>query len=66
MSINLAGKNCPDCGKPLHIGQHKFDDGLFEVWNCKECGFKKETPIQEKIKYIRFSKLFVNLNFFRD
>ncbi len=50
MSINLAGKNCPDCGKPLHIGQHKFDDGLFEVWNCKECGFKKETPIQEKIK----------------
>jgi len=41
--------NCPECRKPLHEGQHKFADGLFEVWYCKKCGFKKEVPIKEKI-----------------
>lgn len=36
--------NCPRCGKPLHKGQHKFDDGYYEVAYCKECGFRQEKP----------------------
>ncbi|MBI4980216.1 zf-TFIIB domain-containing protein [Candidatus Woesearchaeota archaeon] len=41
--------NCPDCGKTLHVGQHKFADGLFEVYYCKECGFRKEEKIKEEM-----------------
>jgi transcription elongation factor Elf1 len=37
--------NCPECKKELHKGQHKFSDGMYEVFYCKDCGFRKETPI---------------------
>jgi len=42
-------ENCPECKKPLHHGQHKFADGLFDVLYCKDCGFRKEVP--EKINF---------------
>lgn len=41
--------NCPECNKILHVGQHKFADGLYEIHYCKECGYRKETPIKERI-----------------
>ncbi|HLD72882.1 MAG TPA: hypothetical protein VJA23_04815 [Candidatus Nanoarchaeia archaeon] len=41
--------NCPECNKILHVGQHKFADGLYEIYYCKECGYRKEVPIKEKI-----------------
>ncbi len=41
--------NCPDCGSKLHIGQHKFADGMFEVYYCKNCGYKKEVLVKEKL-----------------
>jgi len=25
--------------------QHRFADGVFDVWYCKNCGFRKETLI---------------------
>ena len=37
--------NCPECHKQLHEGQHKYVDGLFLVKYCKNCGFRKEIPI---------------------
>lgn len=37
--------NCPECKKELHHGQHKFADGMYDVFYCKECGFRKENPI---------------------
>jgi len=37
---------CPECHKPLHKGQHKFNDGIYEVNYCKDCGYRKETPIK--------------------
>jgi len=43
-------QTCPECQKPLHIGQHSFADGLFETWYCKDCGFRKEMPVKEKLK----------------
>lgn len=39
---------CPECHQKLHEGQHKFADGFFEVWYCKNCGFRKEVPIEGK------------------
>lgn len=36
---------CPECHKMLHSGQHKFADGMYHVWYCKDCGFKKELPM---------------------
>ena len=46
---------CPDCGEKLHEGQHKFADGMYYVSSCKECGFKNETPLEEKrrIKHLK-------------
>jgi RNase P subunit RPR2 len=38
--------NCPDCHKPLHRGQHKFADGMYDVSYCKKCGFRKESPLE--------------------
>jgi len=38
--------DCPECGKKLHDGQHKFADGVFAVQYCKGCGFRKETPVE--------------------
>ncbi len=37
--------HCPDCKKHLHEGQHKYADGMFKVFYCKDCGFRKETPL---------------------
>ncbi|MDP3989643.1 MAG: zf-TFIIB domain-containing protein [archaeon] len=37
--------HCPECKKQLHEGQHKFSDGMFKVWYCKSCGFRKEVPL---------------------
>ena len=47
--------NCPDCGSILHKGQHRYDDGLYFVFFCKECGFKKELPLydNDKIRHIK-------------
>ncbi len=39
-------KDCPECHKPLHEGQHKYADGLFHVKYCKDCGFRKEVAIE--------------------
>ena len=39
--------SCPECNKPLHQGQHRYADGLFEVRYCKECGFRKELPLKD-------------------
>ncbi|MBT4334619.1 hypothetical protein HOD61_02275 [archaeon] len=46
---------CPDCNSELHEGQHRFADGLYYVISCKNCGFKKETPMEDhnKIKHLR-------------
>jgi len=41
-------ENCPECHKNLHEGQHKFADGLYHVQYCKDCGFRKEVPIENK------------------
>ncbi len=41
-AIQDMGKKCPDCGEPLHIGQERHSDGLFNVEYCKACGFKTE------------------------
>jgi len=38
-------KKCPDCGAKLHDGQHKFEDGMYLVVYCKECGFRREEPL---------------------
>ncbi|MEK6950163.1 MAG: hypothetical protein AABX13_00365 [Nanoarchaeota archaeon] len=38
---------CPDCHKPLHQGQHRYADGIYEVWYCKSCGFRKEAPVKD-------------------
>ncbi|HLC90507.1 MAG TPA: hypothetical protein VJI15_01960 [Candidatus Nanoarchaeia archaeon] len=37
--------NCPECRRELHKGQHKFADGMYEVFYCKNCGFRKEIPL---------------------
>ncbi|MBI2572896.1 hypothetical protein HYV86_03495 [Candidatus Woesearchaeota archaeon] len=39
---------CPDCMMPLHTGQHKFADGMYEVQYCKECGFRKEIGLKHE------------------
>lgn len=39
-------KSCPECSHILHEGQHKYADGLFKVFYCKKCGFRKEVPIE--------------------
>ncbi|HIG96314.1 TPA: hypothetical protein HA249_05510 [Candidatus Woesearchaeota archaeon] len=36
--------NCPECKHPLHEGQHRFNDGLYTVKYCKQCGFREEKP----------------------
>ena len=41
-NIEDVGKKCPDCGAKLHVGQKKFEDGMFFVEYCKECGFREE------------------------
>ena len=48
-------ENCPDCGSKLHIGQHRFNDGLYMVYSCKECGFKEEEPLdsEERIRHMK-------------
>lgn len=38
--------NCPECKKPLKVGEHKFVDGKFEVIYCKHCGFRDEKLIK--------------------
>jgi len=38
----LTQNECPECGHSLHKGQHKFSDGIFEVFYCKNCGYRKE------------------------
>jgi len=38
---------CPECGKPLHQGQHKFEDGIYVVAYCKHCGYREEEPLKE-------------------
>jgi len=45
MEIKLTQENCPECGKNLHKGQHKFADGMFEIFYCKECGYRKEITL---------------------
>jgi DNA-directed RNA polymerase subunit M/transcription elongation factor TFIIS len=40
--LKLTQTCCPECGKLLHKGQHKFPDGMFNVFYCKECGYRKE------------------------
>ncbi|HLC88806.1 MAG TPA: zf-TFIIB domain-containing protein [Candidatus Nanoarchaeia archaeon] len=39
--------DCPECGQKLHTGQHKFNDGLYEISYCKKCGYRKEEPISQ-------------------
>jgi len=39
--------NCPDCKDKLHVGQHKFSDGMYDVKYCKNCGYRDETPIKD-------------------
>jgi DNA-directed RNA polymerase subunit M/transcription elongation factor TFIIS len=41
----MQQNNCPDCGKMLHFGQHKFTDGMYNVSYCKKCGYRKEAPV---------------------
>lgn len=38
-------KQCPECHKTLHEGQHKFADGMFMVHYCKSCGYREEKGI---------------------
>ena len=38
-------EKCPECKKDLHYDQHKFSDGMYDVWYCKDCGYKKEKPL---------------------
>jgi lysyl-tRNA synthetase class I len=38
--------NCPECGKSVHTGQHKYPDGMYHIEYCKDCGYRKETPIK--------------------
>ncbi len=42
----MTQTNCPECGKTLHQGQHKFSDGFYFVSYCKKCGYKKEVPLE--------------------
>ena len=48
ISLIIMQNNCPECDKPLHKGQHKYADGLFNVSYCKVCGYRKEVPMEEK------------------
>ncbi|MFA6462189.1 MAG: hypothetical protein WCV90_08060 [Candidatus Woesearchaeota archaeon] len=43
----LTQNDCPECGTSLHKGQHKFADGMFEVFYCKSCGYRKEIGMKE-------------------
>jgi len=36
---------CPECQRELHHGQHKFSDGMYDIFYCKNCGFRKEDPV---------------------
>ena len=47
---------CPGCGNKLHEGQHKFADGIYYVISCKNCGFRKEEPLEDE-KRIRHLKI---------
>ena len=40
----LTQTTCPECGKILHAGQHKYADDMFDVHYCKDCGYRKEVP----------------------
>lgn len=40
--------HCPECKGSLHVGQHKFADGMYDVQYCKKCGFKTEKPLTGK------------------
>ena len=42
--MNFKYKKCPECHKELHHGQHKFDDGMYDVYYCKKCGYRREEP----------------------
>jgi len=44
----MIQKKCPECGKSLHKGQHKFADGMFDVSYCKDCGYRNETPLNNQ------------------
>ena len=46
--MKLIRNDCPDCKYKLHKGQHRFKDGIYFVISCKNCGFKKEEPLNEK------------------
>ncbi len=48
-SLNDTGTLCPDCKKAkVHVGQEHFQDGLYLVEYCKECGFRAEKPLKER------------------
>ncbi len=49
-NIEDVGKDCPDCGSKLHIGQHKFEDGMYFVEYCKSCGYRLEKPLNDNKK----------------
>ena len=45
LSLEDVGKTCPVCKQKLHLGQHHYDDGMFLIEYCKECGFRTENTI---------------------
>ena len=46
-NLDDIGKDCPDCGSKLHVGQHKFEDGLYFVEYCRKCGYRSEKPLDK-------------------
>jgi hypothetical protein len=42
----MERKQCPDCKKRLHEGQHKFSDGMYKVSYCKACGYRSEKGVE--------------------
>jgi hypothetical protein len=41
----MENTKCPECSKKLHVGQHKYADGMFMVNYCKACGYRSEKGI---------------------
>ena len=37
-------ENCPECKEKLHLGEHKFSDGVYKIRYCKKCGYRQEKP----------------------